>query len=80
MLAVTLLGFTISTIWAVILLTIWIAIAFWPASIARSKGHSFFLWFLISIPFWWISLFVAFALKDRNAASAVVAQNPPHED
>lgn len=76
---INLLGFTISTIWAVIVLVIWISIAFWPASIARSKGHSFFLWFLISIPFWWISLFVAFALKDRNQPMTA-NQSTPEED
>ena len=48
MFAMTLLGFTLSTIWAVFILIIWIMIAFLPASIARSKGRSFWLFFIIS--------------------------------
>jgi len=41
MFATTLLGFTFSVIWEVIVLVIWIAIAFWPARVAARKGHSF---------------------------------------
>ncbi len=56
---------------------IWILIALWPARVASSKGHSFLLWFLISIPFWWISLFVVyFGLSDKNAPKAAA---PPSE-
>lgn len=70
MLATTLLGFTISTIWSVILLIVWIAIAIWPASIAKNKGYSFLLFFIISIPFWWITIFVALLLKDKTQGNA----------
>jgi hypothetical protein len=79
MLATTLLGYTINTVWSIIVLIIWIAIAFWPARIASRKGHSFILWFLISIPFWWISFFVVLALKDKSTAPTVIVQNPPTE-
>ncbi len=55
-------------------LIIWIAIAFWPARVASGKGHSFLLWFLISIPFWWISLFVVyFGLSNKNAPKPAAA-------
>ena len=48
-------------------IVIWIIIALWPARVAAAKGHSFWLWFLISIFFWWISLFVVyFGLKDET--------------
>lgn len=78
MFATTLLGFTISTIWAVLLLIAWIIIAFWPASIAKSKGYSFFLWFIISLFFWWITLFVVLFLKDKTSPT-VPTDAPPAE-
>jgi len=46
---------------------LWIMVAFWPAFIARGKGYSFWLFLLISLPFWWITLFVAIGLKDKTA-------------
>lgn len=54
-------------------LVIWIAIAFWPARVASRKGRSFFLWFLLSIPFWWITLFVAYAMKDNTTRSSTTS-------
>jgi hypothetical protein len=30
---------------------IWVAIAFWPARVAARKGHSFFLFFVFSLFF-----------------------------
>lgn len=57
--------------WGILGLIVWIIVAIWPARVASSKGHSFLLWFLISIPFWWISLFVVyFGLKDNKMTSA----------
>jgi ABC-type dipeptide/oligopeptide/nickel transport system permease component len=48
-------------------LVIWILIALWPARVAASKGHSFFGYFLLSLPFWWITLFIVyFGLDDKN--------------
>jgi ABC-type dipeptide/oligopeptide/nickel transport system permease component len=48
---------------------IWIALAFWPATVAKNKGHSFFGYFLLSIPFWWITLFIVyFGLQDKAGA------------
>ncbi len=32
-------------------LIVWIAIAFWPARVARRKGHRFFAYFLLSLLF-----------------------------
>jgi ABC-type Mn2+/Zn2+ transport system permease subunit len=43
---------------------LWILLALLPAKIAANKGRSFLLWFLFSILFWWITLFVALAMKD----------------
>ena len=70
-------GYTISLIWAVFVIFLWIMIALWPASVAHQKGHSFFGWFVLSLFFWWITLFVAlFGLKDKNAPQAT-RSNPP---
>lgn len=65
MFATTLLGFTISTIWAVILLCIWIAIAFWPARVAGRKGHSFIGYFILSLFFFPLALILAYVVQDR---------------
>lgn len=64
MFATTLLGFTISTIWAVIVLFIWIAIAFWPARVAARKGHSFLGYFIFSLFFFPLALLVAYLSND----------------
>lgn len=48
-------------------LIIWIILAFWPAVIARRKGHSFALFFICSVLFsWLLMLIIALAVKDRN--------------
>ena len=44
---------------------LWILLAMAPAFIARKKGYSFLLFFLISLFFWWITLFVTIFLKDK---------------
>ncbi len=60
--------------WGILGLIAWLIIALWPASIAAKKGHSFVLWFVISIFFWWIALFwVAFGMKDKTRTAADVA-------
>jgi hypothetical protein len=46
---------------------LWILLAFWPARVAASKGRSFILFFLLSIPFWWITLFWVYSMKDETA-------------
>lgn len=74
MFATTLLGFTISTIWAVILLFIWIAIAFWPARVAGRKGHSFLGYFILSLFFFPLAIILAYVVQDRNDQ-----QTPPSE-
>lgn len=70
MFATSIIGFTISTIWLTFLFIIWVLIALIPASIASRKGHSFLGWFLVSIFFWWITLFITLFMKDNNARAA----------
>ncbi len=47
-------------------LIIWVAIAFWPARVARRKGHSFFGYFVLSLIFFPLALIMAFMVKDRR--------------
>ena len=47
-------------------LIIWIAIAFWPARVARRKGHSFVGYFLLSLVFFPLALIMAYMVKDRR--------------
>ena len=53
-------GWTLS---AIVFLIIWIAIAFWPARVARRKGHSFILYFIFSLIFF----LTAYLVRDRRA-------------
>lgn len=71
-----LLGFTVSTIWAVIVLVIWISIAFWPARVAARKGHSFLGYFIFSLFFFPLALLVAYLADDRTKTSAPAATAP----
>lgn len=45
---------------------VWVAIAFWPATIAGRKGYSFLGFFLVSLFFWWITLFVTLFMRDKT--------------
>lgn len=64
---VDILGFTLNVVFVWLIIFLWVIIALWPASIAAQKGHSFFGWFLLSLFFWWITLFVVlFALEDKS--------------
>lgn len=78
MFAVSLLGFTVSTIWAVAVLLLWIALAFWPARVAGRKGHSFVLFFIFSLFFFFLALIVAYVVPDRTKAQPAQT-TPPSE-
>jgi hypothetical protein len=56
----------VSSISWIIVVIIWIAIAFWPARVAGRKGHSFFLFFLFSLIFFPLALIVAYMVGDRT--------------
>ena len=56
-------------VWAglgIIGLIIWIALAFWPARVARRKGHSFIGYFILSLFFFPLALILAYLVKDRR--------------
>ena len=48
-------------------LIIWIALAFWPARVARPKGHSFIGYFIFSLIFFPLALITAYVVRDRSA-------------
>jgi hypothetical protein len=56
----------LSTIGWILIVVIWIAIAFWPARVAGRKGHSFFLYFVFSLFFFPLALLTAYLVKDRT--------------
>ena len=47
-------------------LVIWIALAFWPARVARRKGHSFIGYFIFSLFFFPFALITAYLVDDRR--------------
>lgn len=49
-----------------ILIPIWIMIAFWPARVAARKGHSFVAFFIFSLFFFPAALIVAYLVQDRR--------------
>ena len=63
--------FAVSTFgWVLIgiaFLIIWIALAFWPARVARRKGHSFIGYFIFSLIFFPLALITAYLVHDRSA-------------
>jgi uncharacterized membrane protein SirB2 len=50
----------------VIGLIIWVALAFWPARVARRKGHSFVGYFILSLFFFPLALILAYVVHDRR--------------
>jgi hypothetical protein len=56
-----------TTIGWLILVVIWVALAFWPARVAGRKGHSFIGFFIFSLFFFPASLLVAYLVQDRTA-------------
>jgi hypothetical protein len=54
------------TIGGIVLLIIWILIAFWPARVASRKGHSFFWYFILSLIFFPLALILAYVVSDRS--------------
>jgi hypothetical protein len=55
-------------LWTILMVLIWIAIAFWPARVAGRKGHSFIGYFIFSLFFFPAALIVAYLLPRRVVA------------
>jgi uncharacterized membrane protein SirB2 len=47
-------------------LIIWVALAFWPARVARRKGHSWLGYFILSLFFFPLALIMAYVVQDRR--------------
>ena len=54
--------------WAIFGVVVWVLLAFWPARVARRKGHSFIGFFIFSLFFWPAALIVAYLVHDRRVA------------
>ena len=54
---------------AIAFLAIWIALAFWPARVARRKGHSFLGYFIFSVVFFPLALIAAYMVEDRTVTA-----------
>ena len=52
----------------IVLVSIWVALAFWPARVAGRKGHSFGGYFIFSLFFFPAALLVAYLVDDRQPA------------
>jgi hypothetical protein len=45
-------------------------VAFWPARVARRKGHSFLAYFIFSLIFFPAALITVYLVRDRNVRIA----------
>ena len=54
---------------SVAFLIIWVALAFWPARVARRKGHSWLGFFIFSLFFFPAAVIVAYVVRDQREPS-----------
>jgi hypothetical protein len=59
----------VSTFGWILLVILWVALAFWPARVADRKGHSFLGYFIFSVFFFPAALITAYMVGDRVAPS-----------
>ncbi|HUD10055.1 MAG TPA: hypothetical protein VMR28_00080 [Candidatus Saccharimonadales bacterium] len=52
--------------WYLLGVILWVIVAFWPAMVAKRKGHSFGLFFILSLIFFFLSLILAYVVSDRT--------------
>jgi hypothetical protein len=60
----------LSTLGWILIVCIWVALAFWPARVAGRKGHSFLGFFIFSLVFFPAALIVAYVVGDRTRRGA----------
>lgn len=53
-------------IWWILIVFVWIVIAFWPARVAGRKGHSFIGYFIFGLFFFPAAVIVAYLVDDRT--------------
>ncbi len=62
-------------------IALWIALAFWPAVIAKRKGYSFILFLLLAwVVSWLITLIVVLFLHDKNETAQEKADDKAVDD
>lgn len=55
---------------------LWVFLAFWPATLAKRKGYSFILFFILSIIIsWLITLIIVLFLKDKTLTAQDIADD-----
>jgi uncharacterized membrane protein YqjE len=54
---------------------LWVIFAFWPAIVARRKGYSFVLFFLLSLFTFIFALIAAYAVKDKTKTPRDIAND-----
>jgi uncharacterized membrane protein YqaE (UPF0057 family) len=59
-------------LWSVCVVVL-VALAFWPARVARRKGHSWLLFFLFSLLLFFPALIVAYLVTDRRSLAGSTA-------
>lgn len=59
--------------WYILGVVLWVLVAFWPALVAKRKGHSFVLFFILSLVFFFVALILAYVVKDRTLTPADIA-------
>ena len=57
-----------SPVLTVLLVIVWVSLAFWPARVAGRKGHSFVGYFIYSLVFFPLALLTAYMVQDRTTS------------
>ena len=52
-----------------LIISVWVAVAFWSARTAARKGYSFRGYLILSLLFWPAALVVAFSLQDGTTVA-----------
>lgn len=74
MFATTVLGLSLTVFWLMLFIIVWVAIAFWPAAVAKRKGYTFLGFFILSLIFFFLSLLIAYLLPDKNKKAVAAAE------
>lgn len=61
--------------WYLLGAILWVIVAFWPAMVAKRKGYSFILFFLLSLVFFFLSLILAYVVKDKTKTAQDIADD-----
>ena len=59
-------------LWTVVIVWL-VALAFWPARVARHKGHSWLLFFIFSLFLFFPALITAYLVRDRRSLAGSTA-------